>query len=151
MQRLSLTVVLCTCLAVAGCSPSASQKLVGKWKYDALNPAEQPDGEQDTSGAVKDAVLGLAQAMGMKAGMEIEFKDDQTMTTSASWLFGETSGQMRWKVVEVKDETVTVEVRRGEDQNASQWQITFIDQDHFRFTPPGTEAKSIVFTRVKQE
>ncbi|MHC4181139.1 MAG: PAP/fibrillin family protein [Planctomycetota bacterium] len=156
MKRLSLIVALLGCLLAAGCGQSASERLVGKWAYDVLERAQGTDGEQGAAGGAKEAILGVAQAMGVTAGMEIEFRDDQTVTMSASLFRAKTPlsskrGSMHWKVAKEEGETVTVEIRLPGDQNARKLEVTFVDEDHLRVAAPGTGGKSFVFTRVKQE
>jgi len=151
MRRFALITTLLGCVATAGCAPTASEKLVGKWDYNLLDRAKQAGGEQQGSGGVKETLLGAAEAAGLKVGMEIEFRDDQTVTMSASLIGTATSGPMEWKVAQVDGQTVTVEIRRRNEQTARSLQITFVDEDHFWLTPPGTGDSSLLFTRVKQE
>jgi hypothetical protein len=150
VQRFSLILALLAWSGVTGCAPSASQKLVGKWEYDVLHRAQQGSGKQD-GGGVKQTILGLAQAAGVKVGMEIEFKGDQTVTMSASAVGTATSGPMHWKVTKADGQTATVEIRRPNEESPRKLQITFVDEDHIRLAPPGTGDESLLFTRVKQE
>ena len=151
MQRLSLIVALLACLSVAGCAPSASEKLVGKWEYDRMADAQEGSGDQDFAGRMREAAVGVAEAAAMKLGMEVEFKTDQTVTMSVSLFGAKTSGRIEWEVVKVEGETATVEIRRPDGQYVQRLQITFVDDDHIRIAPPGNEGKSLAFARVKQE
>lgn len=151
MQRLSLIVALLACLGVAGCAPSASEKLVNKWEYDRMDEGQKGSGDQDFAGRMREAAVGVAEAAAMKLGMEVEFKADQTVTMSVSLFGAKTSGRIEWEVVNEEGETATVEIRRGDGQYVQRLQITFVDDDHIRIAPPGNEGKSLAFARVKQE
>jgi len=151
VRRFVLITMLLGCVATAGCAPTASERLVGKWEWDLLDRAQQARAKQEGTGGMKETLLGIAEAAGLKLGMQIEFRDDQTVTMSASLIGTATSGPMQWKVAKVEEDTVTVEIRRPNEQSARSLLITFVDEDHFQLTPPGTGDKSLLFTRVKQE
>jgi hypothetical protein len=151
MRQLALITPLLASLGAAGCAPTPSERLVGKWEYNLLDRAKPTGGQQQGSGGLRETLWGIAEAAGLKVGMQVEFRDDQTVTMSASLFGTKPLEPMEWKVAKVDGDVMTVEIRRPSEQAARNLQITLVDDDHFRLTLPGTEDRSLLFTRVRQE
>jgi hypothetical protein len=140
-------------LALAGCGDAAANRLIGVWKYDfakaAAGEAGKRMGENGPGNAV--AALGVAQALGIKMEMTLDFKSNQTVNIATSGIPFPFAGDMTWRTVENADDKLTIEITNPQDKRSSRVQITFIDRDHLRFSPPDSDAKSMEFERVKEK
>ena len=137
------------CLLATGCGRSAEEKLQGTWEYSALERTA-PDGNSPSGGGLADFVRGVAQAAGMKVGMEFHFNADHTATVSASFIGTTTSGPLHWKVTHTDGDAMTVELRNADGQVAMSLDVTWIDDDHIRLAPPALGGREVEFTRVRR-
>lgn len=151
MPRCWLIVVLSGCLCIAGCGPSASERLVGKWKYDVAEAAKDKIQDSDVPHAVGKPLLGIMETIGARLEMEIEFKADGTMTISAGGDQKLEVVSRTWEVVEAEGDQVTLRLGKPGDPNSMNRQVTFVDDDHFEFAPPGLGGKTLLFARTKEE
>ena len=145
MRYLSGMAMLLACLVSIGCSPSPSQRLIGKWKYDAMDAAtknSRPD-------SVKSKMLGFAESMGVKMEMELEFHHDHTVTMAATMLLTGSSGPWKWDVADAKGDEATINISDADDRVVSTSIVTFLDDDRIQFTSLGN-LNSCVFTRVQE-
>jgi hypothetical protein len=152
MTKARLVVLVLLSLGLTGCGNPAAQRLVGKWKFDfakaAAKEAEKRMGaDQDGKAA---AALGMAQMMGMKMEMIIEFKSDATGNVSTTGIPFPFAGPITWKVLEGSGEKLTVEFTNAQDKQSSKVQIALVDNDHLLFSPPNSRGKSMEFERVKE-
>ena len=146
MQRRFSALFALAMLGFIGCAPSATERLIGQWKFDAAKPAAATDEKPSGLDAAKSALLGVASAI---IEPEIEFKRDHTLTMS--FAFGApASGPWKWKVVEEEGNQATVEIYDTRDYLLGNPRLTFLDNDHIQFAPLGN-AKMGVFRRVKAE
>jgi uncharacterized lipoprotein NlpE involved in copper resistance len=150
MARIRLIALILMVLTLAGCGNSASNRLLGKWKCDFTKALLKQMGEKSQGNSA--AALGIAQAFGANTTMEmtIEFKSDQTGNVSTTGIPFPFDGAITWKTIESQGDKITVEIANPKEKQTSKLQITFLDNDHLRFSPPNTEAKSMEFERVKQ-
>ena len=149
MRRMLLPLMLAACLAVVGCGRSPSQKLLGKWRYDPIGAAGPSDEPSDGAGLAEQFMAGAVDAFSAMTTMEVEFKDDGTM--SANWMLVTSDGTIHWKVVEVEADQVTLTLSGQDGRNAVDTTITFVDDDHLKFAPPGAAGKTLLFERVVSE
>ncbi|MCC6126373.1 MAG: hypothetical protein IT426_15555 [Pirellulales bacterium] len=148
MRKTCLILMVLFSFSMAGCGNSTSQRLIGKWKFDAAKAAGKLIGEDKDGKAA--AALGMMQAMGMKMEMVIEFKADKTANVTTTGLPSPFSGVVSWKVTEAQGDKLTIEITNPKENKTSKVQITFTDNDHLQFSPPDANAKSMEFERVKQ-
>jgi hypothetical protein len=148
MRKSCLILLVLFSISMTGCGNSASQRLIGKWKFDAAKAAGKLIGEDKDGKAA--AALGMMQAMGMKMEMVIEFKADKTANVTTTGLPTPFAGTVTWKEIEAQGDKLTIEITNPKEKNPSKVQITFIDNDHLQFSPPDTNAKSMDFERVKE-
>ena len=153
MSKFRLVLMVLLALTLFGCGNSASQRLIGKWKYDFAKAAAKEAGTM--MGENKDgkaaAALGIAQAMGMKMEMIIEFKSDQTANVATTGMPFPFTGPMAWTTLDSQGDKLTIEITNPQDKKTSKVQITFIDNDHLQFSPPDANAKSMEFERIKEK
>jgi hypothetical protein len=148
MAKFRWMVLVLLTLASVGCGNSASQKLIGKWKFDAAKAASKMVGDKADGKAA--AALGMMQTMGMKMEMVLEFKADHTANFTATGIPSPFPDSINWKVIESQGDKVTVEFNNSKENKTNKVQITFTDNDHLQFSPPDSSAKSWEFERVKE-
>jgi hypothetical protein len=137
-------------LVLAGCNESSSQRLIGKWKFDAAKAATEMAKKENNEMAA--TAIGLLQASGQKMEMIFEFGPDQKGNVSAAGIPAfNYDGPFTWKTVESKGDKLTIEITNPKVNQSSRVQITFIDNDHLTFSPPEANAKSMEFERVKEK
>jgi hypothetical protein len=153
MSKPATFLVVLLSLALAGCGDAATNRLIGVWKYDfakaAADEAGKRMGENGPGNAT--AALGVAQALGMKMEMMLDFKSNQTVNITTTGIPFPFTGEMTWKTVESNGDKLTIEITNPQDKRSSRVQITFIDRDNLQFSPPDSTAKSMQFERVKQQ
>lgn len=133
-------------LTLAGCGNSGSNRLIGKWKFDAAKMlSKAKEGESGNA----PAGLGIAQAMGMKLEMVIEFKSDHTVNMTATGIPVPFPGDITWKPVKTEGEKLTIAFVNSKENKSNDVEITFIDNDHLRFSHPSSNMQSMEFERVK--
>lgn len=151
MQRSSLMIVLPICLGLVGCGPSAAEKLLGKWRYDVTKAMRDTMEEQQGPQPGQPTLLGFMDALGMNLEVEVHFKEDGTLKLSAG---GDGKWEMAsrtWEVVGVDGQKLTLELGRLDDGETVTREITFLDDDHLEFAPPGLQNHKLVFARVKED
>jgi hypothetical protein len=146
-------------LTLAGCGKSPSQRLVGKWKFDAAKAVSELAKENKDDGIA--AAIGVAQAMGQKMEIIFEFKSDQTGSATTVNIPFPFEGPIAWKPLESQGDKLTIEIKKPQENatgnvqitlNATgKAQITFVDDDHLQFLLPDVKMKPMEFERVKEK
>jgi uncharacterized lipoprotein NlpE involved in copper resistance len=151
MMKTKLALLVLLAVSLTGCN-SASSRLIGTWKFDfAKAAAKQADKMMGANnGGTAASALGMAQTFGMKMEMTFEFKSDQTVNIATTGIPFPFTGLMNWKTIKSDGDNLVIEITNPEDKKTSQIQIAFIDNDHLRFSPPDSNAKSMEFERIKQ-
>lgn len=151
MTKLKFSLLVLLALSLTGCN-SASQRLLGKWKCDfAKALAKKTDQIMGkTDGGMASVAQGLAESMGLKEEMTFEFKSDQTVNIATTGIPFPFTGPMNWKTVKSDGDNLTIEITNPKDKRTSQIQITFIDNDHLKFSSPDSSTMSMEFERIKQ-
>jgi len=143
MRRILGMLVVSACLTLVGCGQSPSEKLIGKWQY---NPIGQSESSEEQSEGL---FAGAVEAFGQMTTLELDFKSDQTL--SAGWLRVTAPGTIYWSVGETDGDQVTLKVGGQDGNKTVDMKITFVDDDHFQFAPPGAAGKALLFERVAPE
>ena len=97
MLKCRLALFALVSLTLVGCG-NPSSRLIGKWKFDAGKAIAQAAGEnKDGPGAA--AMAGMAQMMGAKMEMIVEFKADGAASISATGIpFAPAAAtEIKWK------------------------------------------------------
>ncbi|MEE8451217.1 MAG: hypothetical protein V3R99_04850 [Thermoguttaceae bacterium] len=149
IRRIMGMLIVSTCLGLVGCGQSASDKLIGRWQYNPIGKVESSDKQTGGVGTAKGLVAGAVETLGRMTALELEFTSDRTL--SAGWLRVTVPGTIYWSVGEVDGDQVTLKVGGQDGKNTIDMKITFVDDDHFRFAPPGAGGKTLLFERVASE
>jgi hypothetical protein len=118
-------------VSVSGFYNPARKKLIGKW--DITFEMTQTDLRQM---GVTNNPLVAATAQGimdvMQAEMEVEFRDDDTVSLGVN-TFGFFAGESgTWKVGKRSGEQVILAIKFAEEQEAKEWSIEFVDDNTFQ-------------------
>jgi hypothetical protein len=129
MLKVRLFLIVLLSITLAGCNKSAPERLIGKWKFKKLDA--------------------ISKDLGVNMEMIFEFKSDQTgnFTTTGLLPF---AGPITWKTLETKGNNLTIEITNPKEKIPGKVQITFTDNDHILFSPPGSMGKSMEFEREKE-
>jgi hypothetical protein len=129
MLKVRFILMFLLALTLAGCNKSAPERLIGKWKFKKLDV--------------------ISKDMGVNMEMTFNFKSDQTgdVTTTGLLPF---AGPITWKTLDTKGNNLTIEITNPKEKIPGKVQITFTDNDHLLFSPPGSMGKSMEFERVKE-
>jgi hypothetical protein len=146
MLRFQWLLVGLFALTLTGCGDSGSNRLVGKWKFDA---AKAIAGAAESKNVNAPAALGLAQAMGMKIEMVMDFKSDHSLNVTTTGIPAPFQGDITWKPVKTEGDKLIIAFVNAKENKSNEVQITFIDNDHLRFSPPNANMQSMEFERVK--
>jgi outer membrane lipoprotein-sorting protein len=149
MLKFRLFLLILLTLTLAGCGKSPSQRLVGKWKFDAAKAVSNLAKEHKDDGIA--AAIGVAQAMGQKMEIILEFNADQTGNATTIGLPSPFAGPITWKTLDAQGDKLTIEITNPKENATSKVQITFVDDDHIQFLPPDAKMKAMEFERVKEK
>jgi hypothetical protein len=139
MSRFRLAILVLLALTFAGCGKSASERLIGKWQFDAakeFGKIEKDFGESN--------ILGIP---GVKMVMTIQFDADHTGNFEIPLL----SGPITWKVLETHGEKLTIEITNPKEAKPSKVEIAFLDDDRMEFKNSDMGGRSLSLERVKEK
>ena len=139
MRKLAGVVVVLCCVMFAGCGPSASRKLVGRWQCNLAETSRQQGNRENLDNPV---------AAGLAAIFTIELAFEADGMVAATRGGSQKLWTKQWKVTNVEGQKVTIELCDTDDTNPQVELLTFDGDDHFTYTWLG---KSVTFTRVKEQ
>jgi hypothetical protein len=141
MSKFRALLMILLILGLTGCGKPASKRLIGKWKFDPAVASAKTE-----SNLAKD--FALAMVSGVAQTIEIEFKPDQTGTYS---LLAIDPFSFSWKVLEERDNKVTLEVTNLKENVTIKNEITFSGDNQIQMTSPDMKTPSMIFDRVTEK
>ena len=157
-----LFAVVALCLvAIAGCSKSPEDKLVGKWELDNeafqaamkaemdKKAADAPEGMDELGAAMMESM----QEMMAAVQFNMEFQKDGKIIVAASGMGPEKKDEGTWKVESVDGNKITLRLKVGEEEEET-GTVVLVDDNTLELHPPEGEAtaggmEKIVLKRVK--
>jgi hypothetical protein len=135
-------------LLLTACSPSAEQRLIGTWRADTAQIAEQIRADGNP-------LAGAFGQMVEDASFTLELKDEGKMSHRLKFKVISIDGDGTWRVLDEDGDGATVEWRYQKpntgEEVIDQTSVTFETDDRVRLKPPGRWQQPVYFDRVLDE